>query len=147
MRHLLSCLKIFSERQDVDFQVTDGCGYSALAILCRFYPQDNLFNCVRLLLKHGAYVDPVTARQKDPLILLCKNFRGKTLIDTIRLLLRPMRNLDSARQAVRILREGGRPRDAAILSKLIDHHNVDGPPTINQVSCFSIFNFKIWPFN
>ena len=133
---LLSCLKIFSERKDVDFKILDGCGDSALSILCRFYPHDNLIGCVRLLLKHGADVDRATTGPKHPLILLCHHFRGKTLIDIIRLLLRPMRNLDAARKAVRILRDEGKPRDAVILSKLIEHHKVDRPPTLNTVSWF-----------
>ena len=133
---LLSCLKIFSERKDVDFKVLDGCGDSALSILCRFYSHDNLIGCVRFLLKHGADVDRVTTGPKHPIILLCNHFKGKTLIDIIRLLLRPMRNLDAARKAVRILRDGGKPRDAVILSKLIENHNIDRLPTLNLVSRF-----------
>ena len=137
---LFESLKIFLDRQDLDLQLARNSGHDALVILCQFYPHDGLLNCIRLFFNRGVDIDTNQNNKQSPFLLLCHNFNGKTLIDAIRIFFHQMtikpttEQLETATDAVKILRTRCLFRDAEILSKIILNYQEGGYSRINKVS-------------
>lgn len=125
---LLPLLQVLLERADLDVTVTSRDGHNAITLLCQYYPNNNLLDCVRILIRRGADVrqhlieSKRTMKTRNALYLLCDYHKGEHLIDIARLLLAKdssEKSLATALNSVPLLYKHGVIPAARILENLI----------------------------
>ena len=75
---LLECVETLLKREGTDVNLTDDQGSSALIQLCQHYQGNDLIDVIRLLIRHGIYVD------SRALLNLCQFHEGKSLKEALR---------------------------------------------------------------
>ena len=111
----------------MDVTAVTSSSHNALTILCQYYPNDNLLDCVRLLLRRGIDVrhcvkDTKKANGRNALYLLCENYIGKYLIDIVRILWAKDlsdESFDAVLNSAPLLRKRGSSPEAEILDNMI----------------------------
>ena len=92
---LLHCIVLMLKRQDLNINWRHGANvggstgcFNALAMVCRYYPETNLFEIVQLLLDRGAQPDVTDRNGNNALIAICANYKHEDLMEIVQLLLK-----------------------------------------------------------
>lgn len=112
---LYSALCILLKNELIDLTAKNSYNQSALTLLCRFYRQNNLINCVKLLIKRKVSVDDESRDGRNAFMVLCEHFTADKLVDIGALLLSNMVDLRSANLSLSILRERGFENESDVL--------------------------------
>ena len=127
--NLCFCLKTLLSRKEIDLELKDCFGHTALTLLCRHYHLDQLFDCIRLLIQSGIKINTKNAKRQSALTILCEFYSGDQLVDLIRLLFYYSADnysiAHSAEEGVNILMRRNLLSEAEILTKIIESIRYD----------------------
>jgi len=119
------CLKILLSVKGVRLDSVNSYGYSALSLLCRYYPHNFLIDCVQLLIDHEVNVDKLDRNERTALQLLSEYYKGDNLIEIASLLVSKILRFRMAEKAVDILRVRGLVKESKNLAKIIQSRRKD----------------------
>ena len=120
-RYLYRCLQMFMAREDIDLSSTTHYGHNCVTLLCRYYPNNDLIKCLRLLIQHGINCNVLDRNRRPSYLLLCESYHGDYLIDVARLLIKSVDTVDpeAAGKSLTALKNRGLIHESEILFKLI----------------------------
>ena len=100
---LYPALKALLERKDIDLALRDNMGRNSLFLLTRYYPLDDLIDCIQLLIESGVEANTKDNNSKLACEILARHYNGPNFMDIFRLLVNNDTNMKALQLCIGIL--------------------------------------------